>query len=148
MADPDYRRWSIVIRTEESKSIAARRLASAPIGWVCSVREAHRTLPQNAKLHAMLTDISQQCDYMGKRRTINFWKNLFVSGWMIATDQVPEIVPGLEGEFVNIRESTANMGVRDLSSVIEYVSAWGANEGVKFRTQACPDAYLAHRDAA
>jgi hypothetical protein len=39
------------------------------------------------------------------------------------------MVPGLEGEFVNLRESTAQMGIKRMISLIEYSQAYlDANE--------------------
>ncbi len=40
------------------------------------------------------------------------------------------MVPGLEGEFVNIRESTALMSVKRGSSLIEYATAYALSNGV------------------
>lgn len=37
---------------------------------------------------------------------------------------------GLEGEVINLRESTAHMSVRRLASLIEYVQAWAASNDV------------------
>ena len=102
---------------------------------VISVKTETRTLAANARLHAMLTDVSQQATYMNKKRSVEFWKGLFVSGWQIATEQKPEIVPGLEGEFINIRESTTTMTMKKISGVMEYIEAWGAFNDVKFRAQ-------------
>ncbi|MWQ04990.1 hypothetical protein GHI33_10230, partial [Glaesserella parasuis] len=42
------------------------------------------------------------------------------------------LVIGLEGELVNIRESTAEMGVKRMASLIEYTTAWGVSHGVHF----------------
>lgn len=98
---------------------------------VVTISEPTRSLEQNAKLHAMLSDVSRQAVFMGKKRSVEFWKGLFVSGWQIATGQNPEIVPGLEGEFINIRESTARMSVKKLASVIEYVDAYCAMNNIK-----------------
>ncbi|MDP0076347.1 recombination protein NinB [Glaesserella parasuis] len=36
------------------------------------------------------------------------------------------------GELVNIRESTAQMSVKRMASLIEYVTAWGVSNGVHF----------------
>jgi len=47
-----------------------------------------------------------------------------VSGHALATGRQVEVVEGLEGEPVNIRESTALMTVGRLNSLIEYVQAW------------------------
>ena len=59
-------------------------------------------------------------------------KVLFISGHAIATNQKADVVPGLEGEFVNIRESSAKMSVSRMASLIEYVTAYGVANGVKF----------------
>ncbi|WP_072076131.1 recombination protein NinB [Yersinia kristensenii] len=95
------------------------------------IQEPKRSLPQNARLHAMLSDVSRQATYMGKKRGIEFWKGLFVSGWQIATNQKPEIVPGLEGEFINIRESTTRLTVKKLTEVMDYVEAYCGMNGIK-----------------
>ena len=60
------------------------------------------------------------------------WKVLFISGHAIATNQKTDVVPGLEGEFVNIRESSAQMSVSRMASLIEYTTAYGVANGVKF----------------
>lgn len=122
----------IRLTSPAARQAAMRQISQAPEGYVCIVKEATRSLEANARLHAMLTDIRNQCEYMGKRRTVEFWKGLFVSGWQIATGQSPEIVPGLEGEFINIRESTATMSGKKIWSVMDYVEAWAVDNGVRF----------------
>ena len=117
---------------QDTKVHVCRQVMQAEFGRVVTIQDPTRTLEANAKLHAMLTDISRQAKYMGKPRSVEFWKALFVSGWMVATDQNPEMCPGLEGEYLVLRESTATMSGKRLSSVIEYVHAWAAQEGVRF----------------
>lgn len=48
----------------------------------------------------------------------------------MATGQHPEIVPGLEGEFINIRESTTKLSVKKLSEVMEYIEAYCAMNNI------------------
>lgn len=60
------------------------------------------------------------------------WKVIMVSAHAIATVEPAEMVIGLEGEVVNLRESTAAMSKKRFSSLMEYVLAWGANNDVKF----------------
>jgi hypothetical protein len=119
---------------------AIQAVKDAPDGYVVEIKEPTRKLSQNAKFHAILNDISRQAKYMGNKRSVEFWKGLFVSGWQIATGEKPEIVPGLEGEFINIRESTATMSVRKLSSIMEYVIAWSIDNGIQL-TDPVPDEY-------
>ena len=99
----------------------------APEGFVVTVSEPTRSGDQNAKFHALCTDIARSgLEWMGKRRTAAEWKVLLVSGHSIATKQGADIVPGLEGEFVNLRESTAAMSRSRGSSLIEYTLAFCA----------------------
>lgn len=118
---------------DTARENAARMCHQAPGDWMAVFKPTTRTLMQNAKLHAMLTDISGQAIYMGKKRSVEFWKGLFVSGYQIATGKSPEIVPGLEGEFINIRLSTASMGIRMVAELIEYISAWAAMNEIRFK---------------
>ena len=40
------------------------------------------------------------------------------------------MVIGIEGEVINLRESTAQMSVKRLASLIEYVQAWAVENDV------------------
>ncbi|OOF48718.1 recombinase [Rodentibacter genomosp. 1] len=99
---------------------------------VVKIQPMTRTLEQNAKLHAMLSDIAKQCEFQGKKRDIETWKMIMVSAHKIATGEKAEMAIGLEGEVINLRESTAQMSVKRLASLIEYITAWGVQNGVKF----------------
>lgn len=90
------------------------------------------SLEQNSKLHALLSDISKQCEFNGKKRDIDTWKMIMVSAHKIATGGQAEMVIGLEGEVINLRESTAQMSVKRLASLIEYITSWGVQNGVRF----------------
>lgn len=97
------------------------------------IAKQKRSLDQNAKFHAMCTDIAKAgIQWAGKPRSAEEWKVLLVSGHSAATRHEVEVVPGLEGEFVAIRESTASMSKERSSSLIEYTLAFGAAHGVKF----------------
>ena len=97
-----------------------------------TVKSETRSLEQNAKFHALCDDIAKSgAKWMGKERTAAQWKVLLVSGHSVVTGRDFEMIPGLEGEFVNIRESTAHMSVQRSSSLIEYTVAWCAQNGVR-----------------
>lgn len=116
---------------EQARARALQAVAEAPDGRVVTISETTRTGDQNAKFHALCTDIARSgAEWAGKRRTAAEWKVLLVSGHSVATKQGAEIVLGLEGEFVNIRESTARMSVKRGASLIEYTLAWCAQHGV------------------
>ena len=92
----------------------------------------NRTLDQNAKFHAICGDLEKSgMHWAGKPRTRGQWKVLLVSGHAVATGLGAEMVPGLENEFVNIRESTASMAKARGASLIEYSTAFCITNGVK-----------------
>lgn len=99
---------------------------------VVQIKPLTRSLEQNAKLHALIADIASQCEFQGKKRDIETWKMILVSAHKIATGGQAEMAIGLEGEVINLRESTAQMGVKRMTSLIEYVTAWGVENGVRF----------------
>jgi len=122
----------IKLTGDAARRAAHREIDAAQDGYFVQVGEATRTLEQNARLHCMLTDISNQQKYLGKKRSIPAWKGIFVSGWQIAVGEIPEILPGLEGEFINIRESTTSISGKRMSSLMEYITAWAIQNGVKW----------------
>ncbi|NBI43865.1 recombination protein NinB [[Haemophilus] felis] len=124
------------LRNEQIKANCQNVIAQLPTDnekpLVVRIQPLTRSLEQNAKLHAMLTDIANQCEFQGKKRDVETWKAIFVSAHKIATGGQAEMAIGLEGEVINLRESTAQMGVKRMASLIEYVTAWGVENGVRF----------------
>ncbi len=47
--------------------------------YVVEIKPITRTLEQNAKLHAMLTDISNQLQFKGRWLSVDQWKMIMVS---------------------------------------------------------------------
>jgi len=107
---------------------ALEAVRAASDGFAVTVAEPTRNLEQNAKFHALCSDLAKsRREWMGKPRTADEWKVLLVSGHAVATKQGAEMVPGLEGEFVNLRESTASMSKSRISSLIDYAQAFADN---------------------
>ena len=113
------------------KTAAACCLDPEYAGYHVEIREPTRNLEQSAKFHAICGDIAKQKEFMGKMRTPEEWKLLLISAHRQATGGRAEVVAGLEGEWVNLRESTARMSVKRISSLIEYATAWAIGNGVK-----------------
>lgn len=114
------------------RKAAAMHCNSAPDGWVCTLEEPKRTDEQNKKFHAICGDIAKsKHPWAGKPRTAVQWKVLLVSAHATATREGSEMIPGLEGEFVNIRESTALMSIKRGASLISYAIAYADTNGIK-----------------
>lgn len=100
---------------------------------VVKIQPMTRSLEQNSKLHALLSDISKNATWNGEKLDVYAWKNLLVSAHSIATGEPSKIVRGIEGELVNIRERTSKMSSRRLSSLIDYILAFCAGNGIEIK---------------
>lgn len=106
------------------------RLAAGGV-YTLSVGEQTRSAVQNARLHAMLTDVAKQIEWAGKKRSIDVWKRLMVAAWLRAENEHLEFLPAIDGRGVDvIFERTSRMNVAQVSSLIDYVRAWGDVSGV------------------
>jgi len=110
---------------------AVNAILEAPEGYTVTIAEPKRSLDQNAFFHAICGDIARSSvKWAGERRTLDQWKNLLISGHGVVTNNKGEVLPGLEGEFVSIRESSARMGVKRAASLIEYSLAFCATHDI------------------
>ena len=107
--------------------------------WICSigfdksfvveVKPLTRTLEQNAKLWAMLNDVSEQVNWHGQKLTPEDWKHVFSA----ALNQ-QRVVPNIDSTgFVVLGQSTSKMTVRQMADMIELINAFGAERGVRFK---------------
>ena len=120
-----------ILINEKVHRNAVDAVVRAVPGSAVTIGPATRSLDQNAKFHAICTDLARShLTWAGKRRCAEEWKVLLVSGHTKATEGEVELVPGLEGEFVNIRESTARMSVKRAASLITYAIAFCDTNGV------------------
>jgi hypothetical protein len=134
------RQRRVILTGGIQRATAIAYITSAKEGEIMTIKAPSRTSDQNAKFHAICSDLARsQVIWAGKRRDAAAWKVLLVSGHAMATKEGSEIVPGLEGEFINLRESTALMSKARGSSLIEYSLAFCASQGVEtFEPEAEP----------
>ncbi|MGK5049916.1 recombination protein NinB [Janthinobacterium sp. GB4P2] len=121
-----------VLVTDVVRRRCAQAVLDTPLGQAVVIQDVTRNLEQNAKFHAICGDFAKQLDFAGKRRTDVQWKILLISGHAVATGQGSEMMPGIEGEWCNLRESSASMSIARMTSLIEYALAHGAQAGIVF----------------
>lgn len=115
---------------DTARRLAAAQCQLAPDGYICEIKPATRTLEQNARLWAMLTDIANQVDWYGRKLTNEEWKHVFS-----ASLKRQDVVPGLDGGFVALGQSTSKMSKKELGELMELISAFGVQHGVKFNDE-------------
>ncbi len=123
---------TVILSTPVARQTAHRYIDESPAETLVTLSELTRTLEQNAKFHAICSDFARAgFEWAGKKRTAEQIKVLLVSGHATATKEGAEMIPGLEGEFVNIRESTALMSKRRGASLLESAQAMAAMHGIR-----------------
>jgi len=116
---------------QQARDRAVEAVRNAPDEYEVRIKPPTRNGDQNAKFHAICGDLERsKFKHAGKSRTAKEWKVLLVSGHAMATNEAVEVVPGLEGEYVNIRESTALMSKKRSASLIEYTIAFCAQNDI------------------
>jgi len=94
---------------------------------VLEIKPQTRSLEQNARLWAMLDEISKQVDWYGRKLTAEEWKHVFS-----ASLKKQDVVPGLDGGFVVLGLSTSKMTKAEMCDLQTLMEAFGAERGVRF----------------
>ncbi|RTE91882.1 recombination protein NinB [Bradyrhizobium sp. LVM 105] len=119
----------IVLTQEAERQKAARWAAKLPPGTRIEFKAPKRSIPQNDRMWAMLTDISSQLKWHGLRLTADDWKLIFLD----ALKREVRMVPNLDGNgFVSLGRSSSDLSKAEMTDLIDLISAFGANHGVVF----------------
>lgn len=119
---------TLIMTTPERRRLAAQWAMNAPDGTQVTFRKPGRTLPQNDRMWAMLTDVSRQTEHNGNRYTPDQWKQLF----MHACGHEAHFMSGLNGEPFPAGFRSSKMTKEQMSELLEFMQAWGAQNGVHF----------------
>jgi hypothetical protein len=126
-------RYSVVIHGPRSKADAMRLVDKAPVGTRVEFKAAKRSLDQNSKMWAMLTEVSLQVKWHGVALTPDCWKLLFLDALRREIGGELRIVPNIDGDgFVNIGTSSSDLSKDEMGMLIELISKFGAEHEVTF----------------
>jgi hypothetical protein len=138
----EKQRFTII--SDHVRQNAMRAVHIAPAGYSVTVAPATRSSDQNAKFHAICGDLAKSnFQWAGKRRSLEEWKVLLISAHSVATKSKGEVIPGIEGEFVAIRESSARMSVARAASLITYALSFCDMHGIEL-TETFKAGFLDH----
>jgi len=126
---------TVILSGQVRREQAHRLVASAPAGSVVKIEPPRRTLPQNDRLHAMITDVARQVEWAGAKRTVEAWKDIFTAALRSSTHGL-DVVPGINGGFVLLGMHTSRMSRAEAGDLMELIAAFGAEHGVIFHDQA------------
>jgi hypothetical protein len=111
-------------------SLAARYAAgklidAAPHNAVVNVAAPRRTNDQNARFWALLSDVSRSKPG-GRAMTPERWKAVFMQSF---GHQV-QFENDLDGRPFPVGHSSSRLSKQDMSDLMEFISAWGSENGV------------------
>jgi len=123
-------RATLILHNDRIRQRAIGWVKNAPENTVVEFKQVKRSIPQNDRLWAHLTEVSKQLEWHGQSLPPSDWKLIF----MDALNRELRIVPNIEGNgFVNLGQSTSKLTKPEMSDLMELISAFGADRGVKFK---------------
>ena len=120
----------IVLDSAFSRERVKKIVDHAPAGYVATIAAPKRTLEQNDKLWAMLTDIALSKP-MGRRHTPDDWKAIAMNAcsWECA------FLEGLDGRPFPIGFRSSKLSKSQMSTLIDWLQAFGDEHGVRWTEQ-------------
>ena len=123
-------RGLLVLNGASEREKAVLWVHASPPGTRVEFKRPRRTLPQNDRMWAMLTDVATQVKWHGQRLTPSDWKLIFLDG-LKREMRTTENLDG-DGMVSLIGTSSSDLSKEEMTDLIELIFAWGANHGVTF----------------
>jgi len=121
-----------ILAHELARKNAMQAVLEAPTGYAVEIKPKNRTLDQNAKIHALIQEISRVVVWAGKLQEVETWKRLLTAAWLRARGEPVEMLPAIDGYGVDVVfRPTSKLTVEEMSEFIEYVHAWAAEQGIQ-----------------
>ena len=119
----------LILSNPARRAKAISWINKLPDGTRVLFQEAVRSLDQNARLWAMLTDIATQVLWHEQKLTADDWKVLFMN----ALNSEMRMVPAIDGKgFVALGKSTSKLSKQEFSDLMAIIEVFGVEHGVKF----------------
>ena len=122
-------RANLILANPAVRSRAVDWCQRLPVGTRVEFKAPRRSIPQNDRMWAMLTDVATQLPWHGIKLSPDDWKLLFLD----SLKRELRMVPNLDGNgFVNLGRSSSDLSKAEMTDLIEIIAAFGANHGVVF----------------
>lgn len=118
---------TIRLASDAQRIMAKAMIDRAPPNAIVNIREETRTLDQNAKMWAMLSDVSRSKPN-GRMMTTERWKAVF----MQACGHAVQFEIGLDGAPFPIGYSTSKLTKAQMGDLITFIYQWGDENSVKW----------------
>lgn len=115
--------FCLVHQTARRRAMEA--IASAPEGYTVKVEPPKRSMPQNDRMWALLESVASQVVWHGQKLSKEEWKTMFT-----AALKKQRVLPGIDGGFVVMGDSTSRMSVSEMSDLQTLIEAFAIEQGV------------------
>lgn len=123
----------VVLNSPSDREKVCRWAMGVPDGSRVEFKQPKRSIPQNDRMWAMLTELSEQLAWHGQKLTPDDWKLMVLDALKRESGQPLHIVPNTDGTgFVNLSTSSSDLGKGEMTDLIELIFAFGAKHGVTF----------------
>ena len=122
---------TVILDSRYRREQAHKLIDAAPVGAVMTVSPPKRTIPQNSRFWAMLSDVSR-AKPEGRTHTPETWRDLF----MHAMGHSVRFEMGLNGEPFPAGFRSSKLSKDQMGELMEFIAAWGAERGVIFGDEA------------
>lgn len=123
-------RYLVTLNSDRDRLRATQIITAAPAGSRMEIKAAKRSIPQNDRMWAMLTEVARQLPWHGQRLRPDDWKLIFLD----ALKREARTVPNIDGTgLVDIARSSSDLSKSEMTDLIELIFEFGARHGVKFQ---------------
>ncbi len=122
--------YKIALTNDFTRARAKTVIDQAPPGHIVTIAEPKRTLDQNDKMWAMLSDVAL-AKPLGRRHTPDDWKAIAMNAcsWECA------FLEGLDGRPFPVGFRSSKLSKSMMSTLIDWLQAFGDEQGVKWSEQ-------------
>lgn len=119
----------LILNGPSERQKASHWIGIAPPGTRVEFKKPKRTLDQNAKMWAMLTEVAEQVPWHGLKLTPDDWKLIFLD----ALKREVRMVPNIDGNgFVSLGRSSSDLSKDEMGMLLELIMEFGARRDVVF----------------
>lgn len=116
----------IILDSQANRDKASKWCQGIKFGTVVEFREAKRSVPQNARLHAVLTHFLG-FKWYNQTYDIDAWKLFFLEA---LKGHQAQFMPGLDGGVIPIGRQTSKLDKQQFTDLMEMINVFAAEHNI------------------
>jgi len=117
----------LILNGKSERDKARAWIDKAPPGTRVEFKASKRSIPQNDRMWAMLTRLSESLAWHGQRLSPEDWKLVMLDG----LSREVRAVPAIDGRgFVNLGRSSSSLTKDEMTALMDLIEVFAAQQGV------------------